>query len=47
MTLHLPRGGDGSQKRPISGAIVGSSATTPRELNCKLVLVTHHYLIRG
>ena len=45
MTLHLPRVADGSQKRPILRAIVGASAAAPRKLNCKLVLVTHHYVL--
>ena len=42
MTLHLQRAANGSQKRLISGAIVGAGAAEPWELNCKLVLVTHH-----
>ena len=41
-TLHLQRAANGSQKRLIFRAIVGAGAAEPRELNCKLVLVTHH-----
>ena len=41
-TLPLPLVADGSQKRPISGAIVDAIVTAPRKLNCKRVLVTHY-----
>ena len=43
MSLHLPWVANDTRKRPIFWAIVGGRAATPRKLNCKLVLVTHHY----
>ena len=46
MTLHLTQVADGPQKRPIYGRLFGGRAAAPRKFNCKLVLVTHHYVIR-
>ena len=42
-TLHLPRAADGSQNARFPRRFWAEMPQTPRELNCKLVLVTHHY----